>query len=152
MPQEGANQCDRNPQLSGFRCKKYDHFNHHSDLHHSQDHYKSMLSQAEVLRDQYKTKLSEEIEKINNPAPASTPVRPSSGNSSVLSYEAVEFVPSSSSSSLLGYCTPHYSQYYGYSNSDSLHFNHYYDNTAEQSESTAGDTKIWGNMLNILKN
>ena len=128
---------------------------------------------TESLKEAYKSRIEEEIEKITNPAPAPS-FRPPSNNSSLLSYEAPEFVPSSFSASYWPQeTTGHYNQ-----NSASGNFNNFYDYTytedvtyysgqsyyqgSERNENfgpqelssehlSQSEANIWGNMLDILK-
>ena len=120
-----------------------------------------MLSQADALREQYKLRLAEEIEKIKNPVPVVTSpsllARPSSVTSSVLSHEAAEFVPSfpvpdtSSSWQYPAYYNTYDTQY-NYSG-DSYYFHPVHeDGEVGDSLALPSEGHIWGNMLNILKN
>ena len=125
------------------------------------------MTLTESLREAYRSRIEEEIEKITNPAPPpSYAYRPPSNSSSMLSYEAAEFVPSSVSSS---YWPPetaeHYNQYgdnYSYYYNDGLTYfsgqSYYQDHekiehieNQEISSEHLNQAKIWDNMLDILK-
>merc|ERR1712098_668565 len=115
----------------------------------SDDNFKTLLSQTELLREQYKTKLQEEIERILNPP--SVP-RPPSNSSSTLSCDAAEFVPSSTFwpqvNSFHGqFSESYYDQYNYYENL------HNYANLEEnfEEETLLRPKEVWGNMLDILK-
>ena len=134
-----------------------------------QENFKSLLTLTESLKEAYKTRIEEEIEKITNPAPAPS-YRPPSNSSSLLSYEAPEFVPSSFSASYWPQETAgHYNQYndtynnlYDYTEEVTYYSGQSYYQDSEKNENfcpqelssehlSQSEAKIWGNMLDILK-
>ena len=141
-----------------------------------QDNFKKVLELAESLREGYKARLEEEVEKITNPAPVPL-FRPPSDTPSILSSEAAEFVPSSAASYwgqaseayLHHYDTNYYNDehfnFYNYTNGgfptrEVAYYENYYGNQFQfghqQEEEEMNDEekisgKVWGNMLDILK-
>ena len=110
-----------------------------------------MLEQVSQLREQYKVKLEEEIEKLRSP------VRPPSTTASVLSSEAAEFVPSSNPHPQSNYYNyyqhqgyfptfyPGYEPDYCYDQVNVTYSQHM------QPPQTGIEANIWSNMLDILK-
>ena len=103
------------------------------------------------MREQYKVKLEEEVEKLRSP------VRPPSTTASVLSSEAAEFVPSSFSNSQSNYYN--YYQHQGYFQTfyPGYEPDYCYDQVNVtysrhmQPPQTGIEANIWSNMLDILK-
>ena len=117
-----------------------------------------MLEQSSQLREQYKVRLQEEIEKLTSPVTVPVPIRHPSTSSSMLSSEAAEFIPSSNLETSYydydyyqqeGYfptCYPGYEPDYCYNDQ----FNVAYSQHIEPPQ-TGIEANILSNMLNILK-
>jgi len=134
----------------------------------SDENFKSLVTLTESLKEAYKSRIEEEIEKITNPAPAPS-YRPPSNSSSLLSTEAPEFVPSFSSSYWPQETAGHYNQYsdnynnfYDYTEGVTYYSGQNYYQDSERNESfdpqgpsnehlSQSEAQIWGNMLDILK-
>jgi len=119
----------------------------------SDENFKSLLSQTEILREQYKTKLQEEIERILNPPSLH---RPPSNSSTTLSCDAAEFVPSFSSTFWPSEASFHGQLAENYYNQYNFYENPYNYATVEDNfdlgeETLIGEKEVWGNMLDILK-
>ena len=117
-----------------------------------------MLEQAGELREKYKQRLQEEMEKLKNPVWPSITSTTSSTPTSFLSCEAAEFVPSSQLQSNYysyyqhgRYIPTFYSgydqEYYCY-DQGSLPFQPQVD---QPKQPPATEDRIWTNMLEILK-
>ena len=116
-----------------------------------------MLEQASQLRLQYREKLQAEIDKLRSP------IRPPSSSSSLLSYEAAEFIPSSSPNLPLPLPQSDYYNYYQQAEYLPALYPQYqpsycynqatltYEHPAHQTR-TDCETNVWSNMLDILKN
>ena len=116
-----------------------------------------MLEQASELRDQYKVKLQEEIEKMKSPISFRSP----SASSSMLSSEAAEFIPSNilqpnyydyyqhqeQEEVYFPTCYPGYEPDYCYNDQFSVAYSHHH----VEPQQTGIEANILSNMLNILK-
>merc|ERR1719445_2589508 len=111
----------------------------------SDENFKSLLSQTEILREQYKTKLQEEIERILNPPSLH---RPPSNSSTTLSCDAAEFVPSFSSTFWPSEASFHGQLAENYYNQYNFYGNPYNYATVEDNfdlgeETLIGEKEVW---------